>query len=66
MKELKKKPVCKLVGTDGNIFSLMGRVSACLRKNKLDSQIKVMMSDVTSSKSYHEALIALMKYVEIK
>lgn len=67
MKTLKeKKPTCKLIGTDGNIFALMGRATECLRKHNLHHQVSDMRNDVMNSKSYSEALLKLMDYVKIR
>jgi len=60
------KPTCKLTGTDGNIFAIVGRVSTCLKKNNLSDQAKEMSSKVFKSKSYDDALCIIMEYVEVK
>lgn len=28
------KPICKLIGTDGNVFAIIGKVSKCLKRLK--------------------------------
>ncbi len=35
-----KKPKCKLVGTDGNVFALLGTASKTLRRAGLGSKAK--------------------------
>jgi len=60
------KPKCKLTGTDGNIFALVGKVFSCLKKNNLSDQAKEMSSKVFKSKSYDDALCIIMEYVEVK
>ena len=61
-----QKPKCKLTGTDGNVFALMGRVSAALRKARQEIQIPKMREEVMSAKSYDEALQIMMKYVDVR
>ncbi len=61
------KPVCKLIGTDGNIFALMGRVSKTMRKAWIsDKEIKKMQNEVMNSESYSAALRVLSNYVVIE
>jgi hypothetical protein len=36
----KQKPVCKLLETDGNAFSIMAKVAVALRKAGLKDQIQ--------------------------
>jgi hypothetical protein len=60
------KPVCKLVGTDGNVFSLVGKVSAVLRKAGQRQQAKEMQEKILACGSYDQALQILMEYVDVK
>jgi len=66
MKMEKNKPKCKLIGTDGNIFALMGTVSKCLKQNGMGDKVAEMIKRVTSSESYDAALIVLMDYVDVR
>lgn len=59
------KPKCELVGTDGNVFSIIGKVSQTLRAAKLPEQAKEFTSKALSSASYDEVLRLCMKYVEV-
>jgi hypothetical protein len=67
------KPECRLVGENGNIFNLMAIVKRTLEDVADDGeelkmrreQSSEMISRVTSSKSYDEALAVLADYVEI-
>ena len=61
----KRKPECKLVGTDSNIFALVGRASKALKKAGLFDKAKEMSSKVFASGSYHEALAIIEEYVEV-
>jgi len=60
------KPRCHLIGTDGNIFALMGRVSKTLKKAGLKEEAKQMCDKVMASGSYDEALTILDEFVEIE
>ena len=62
-----QKPKCKLVGTDGNIFALIGTACRALQKaglrDKADELRKRIMSD-GEAQSYHEAIAIILEYVE--
>lgn len=60
------KPTCKLVGKDGNIFSILGRVSRTLKENGKTEQVKEVSERVMASGSYGEALQIIMEYVEVE
>jgi hypothetical protein len=60
------KPICKLIGEDGNIFSILGRVSRALKDNGQDEKVKEVNSRVMCSCSYEEALKIIMEYVEVE
>lgn len=61
-----KKPKCKLLGEDGNIFAIVGRASAALRKSGLKEQSKEMQRRVLASHSYADAVSIVLEYVEAK
>jgi hypothetical protein len=61
-----KKPVCNLIGQDGNIFNLLGIASRCLRKNNMQEEAKKMCDRVYECSSYEEALCIIGEYVEIR
>ena len=50
------KPDCPLIGTDGNIFRLMGKASETLRKNGMQEQAEEMRSRIIQCQSYDSAL----------
>ena len=60
------KPICKLVGQDGNIFNLINVVSKVLKRNNLHDEAKEMTDRIFNSRSYNEALIIISEYVEIE
>lgn len=60
-----KKPDCKLIGEDGNIFNLMGIASRTLRQNGMAEQAVEMRDRIRASGSYDEALCIIGEYVNI-
>ncbi len=60
-----QKPDCPLIGTDGNIFALMGRASQTLRENGMADQAREMRTRITQCQSYHSALSIIGEYVNI-
>ena len=60
------KPKCKLVGTDGNVFSLIGLASKALRKAGLPEKAKEMSTKIFACGSYGEALSIMDEYVDIR
>ena len=59
------KPTCPLIGTDGNIFNLVGIASRTLKRNGLSDEASEMTSKVFKSGSYEEALGIIGEYVNI-
>jgi hypothetical protein len=51
-----KLPKCKLVGTDGNVFALAGKVSATLKKAGFPEKAKEMQGRLFKCGSYDDAL----------
>ena len=60
------KPVCKLIGEDGNIFNLIGIASRVLEREGLREQAEEMTNRVFDSDSYNNALSIISEYVEIE
>jgi hypothetical protein len=60
-----KKPVCKLIGENSNIFNLLAIARRSLLKEGLKQEAKEMVVRATSSNSYEEALGIIGEYVEI-
>ncbi len=58
------KPKVKLVGTDGNIFAVVGRCARVLRNAGQSDEAKEMPAAVFKSKNYDEALGVCMQYVD--
>lgn len=61
-----KKPRCKLIGEDGNIFNLLGIASKTLKEEGLEKEADEMASRVYESKSYLEAIAIISEYVDIE
>ncbi len=57
---------CQLTGEDGNIFNLLAIARNALRRGGRTDLIEPLTKDVTSSKSYDEALAHIMEYVTVK
>lgn len=62
---LNRKPECKLIGEDGNIFNLLAITRRTLLRNNMYSESIEVVCRVTSSESYDEALRIIGEYVEI-
>lgn len=59
-----EKPKLKLLGHNGNVFSILGDASRLLKQNGQPEAAKEMFDRVTSSKSYEQALAIISEYVE--
>lgn len=63
---MSEKPVCKLVGTNGNVFAIIGKVSACLKKAGQKEQADEFKNMAFVCTSYDEVLQLVIKYVEVE
>jgi len=61
-----KKPTCKLIGTDGNVFAIIGKVSKTLKQAGLREEAKEFLEKAVSAHSYDEALRLCCDYVKVK
>lgn len=61
-----EKPVCKLVGTDGNVLGIIGRVSKALEGAGMREQASEFKMKAFQSKSYDEVLQLCFDYVEVE
>lgn len=58
--------VVRLVGTDGNIFSIIAKVRIAMRRAGVEqARIERFTKEVEDSSSYDEALQVIMRYVEV-
>ena len=62
----KPRPLCPLLGQDGNIFNLMGIAARVLRQNGMAAEAKEMQTRIMGGDchSYEEALGIISEYVE--
>jgi N-formylglutamate amidohydrolase len=61
------RPKYRLTGEDGNIFNLMGIVSRTLKEAGEAEKANEMIRRITKgAKSYDEALVILMEYVDVE
>ena len=65
MSNEKRKPDCKLIGENSNIFNLMGIASKTLKQNDMKNEAAEMCQRVYQSGSYQEALVIIGEYVDI-
>ena len=54
----------KLLGQDGNIFSILGRAGRLLRQNGQSKQAEEMFQRVQDSGDYYKALGIISEYVQ--
>lgn len=59
-----QKPRMKLLGQDGNIFSILGRAGRLLRQNGQSKQAEEMFRRVQDSGDYYKALGIISEYVQ--
>jgi hypothetical protein len=60
-----KLPKCKLAGTDGNVFAIIGKVRDCLKKAGLNEQAKEFPAKAMACGSYDEVLRLCFEYVNV-
>jgi hypothetical protein len=60
------KPVCKLLGEEGNVFAIIGRVSATLKRAGLEEQANEFRDKAFNAGSYDEVIQLAMKYTEVE
>ncbi|MBI2192051.1 MAG: hypothetical protein HYU36_08710 [Planctomycetes bacterium] len=60
------RPACKLVGTDGNVFSIIGRVKQALKKAGQEDRAREFVEKAFQAKSYNEVLALCTDYVDVR
>lgn len=60
-----EKPPCQLTETDGNVFSLAGRVSRALKAANQPDKAAEMYTRLRDCQSYDESLRLFMEYVDV-
>lgn len=67
MKKIKSsKPVCQLSGTDGNVFSIIGKVSATLKRAGQKEKSEEFLKRAREQDSYDDVLMLVNDYVEVE
>jgi hypothetical protein len=61
-----KKPKCKLVGTDGNVFAIIGTVSLTLKRAGLNARAAEFRKKAWERSSYDQVLALCYEYVEVQ
>lgn len=59
------KPPCQLTGQDGNVFSIIGRVSRTLKNAGLRAQSAEFCRRAMKSSKYEDVLTLCEEYVEV-
>ena len=60
-----KKPKCVLVGEDGNVFNVIGRVAKTLNEAEMGDKAKEFTEKAFACLAYHEVLNLCGEYVDI-
>ena len=61
-----KKPACKLTGTNGNVFSIIRRVSKTLKQSGRPEQAKEFCSRAMECSCYDAVLQLCFAYVDVR
>ncbi len=60
------KPACRLVGTDGSVFSVIGRVQRALKKAGQNDRASEFVQKAFRAKSDDEVLALCFDYVDVR
>lgn len=60
------KPTCKLIGTDGNAFAIVGRVKQALTKAGQKERASEFVTKAFACGSYDAVLALCMEFVEVR
>lgn len=60
------KPKCKLIGTDGNVFAIIGVVTFTLNQAQMKDKAEEFTRRAFNSASYDDVLILVNEYVEVE
>jgi hypothetical protein len=61
-----EKPKCKLIGEDGNVFAIIGKVCKTLRECGLNEEAETFKKSSFECASYDEVLQLLHDYVDVE
>lgn len=59
-------PVCCLIGTDGNVFAIIGKVQCTLREAGQPERAAAFVARAFQSRSYDEVLQLCLDFVEVQ
>jgi len=59
-------PVCRLIGTDGNVFAIIGKVQRTLREAGQPERASAFAERAFQSRSYDEVLQLCLEYVDVQ
>jgi len=59
-----RKPECPMVGEDGNVFAVIGRVSRALKRDGQPERAKEWQEKAVACGSYDAVLQLMFSYVE--
>jgi hypothetical protein len=60
------KPRCRLVGTDGNVFSIIGTVKRALERAGQRERASEFVAKAMQAKSYDAVLALCFDYVDVR
>ncbi len=60
------KPRCRLVGTDGNVFSIIGTVKRALERAGQRERASEFVAKAMQAKSYDQVLALCFDYVDVR
>ncbi len=66
MSSSQPKPTCKLIGEDGNVFWIVGRVRQALRDAGQEARAREFVERAYRSGSYDELLVLCLEYVDVR
>jgi hypothetical protein len=61
-----RKPACKLVGEDGNVFNVIGRVKRALKDAGQPDRAREFVQRAFGAQSYDEVLGLCHEYVDVR
>jgi hypothetical protein len=61
-----KKPKCKLIGEDGNVFNIIGLVCRALNAAGQKDKAKEFREKAITSHSYDAVLVLCHEYVDVR
>jgi hypothetical protein len=60
-----RRPLCKLIGTDGNVYSIIGRVRRALVADGQEGRAREFVERAFRSGSYDAVLALCLEYVQV-